>query len=326
LSDHYAKIRQYRDTYITNVSHNHLKLNQFHDELFQLVLKTALQQTIDQFGPLPSPFCFFVTGSAGRFEQSIWSDQDNGIIYLQQTSYAKAYFLQLGKEISIGLNDAGYSYCDGAVMASNPLWCQSLEDWEQQIDNWLEEASWESIRYLLIFLDARSVYGESSYVEMLKKQIYQEAKKGPLLHRALQNTMFLKKGVNVLGSFLTDTHGPHSGSLNLKEVGFLPYINAARLLAIKEARPETSTLLRLESISDKLLSEKVKQLYKEQFQKLLNYRLLLCPQTNYESGHYLPVSGLSKGQAKELKEILKNGTAFFHAVRRLIEKENSYGN
>jgi CBS domain-containing protein len=324
-NDLYSSVTEYRKVHIKEAASDHFQLNQLHDQMVQQVIIIALEQVSIQYGPPPCLFTFFVMGSAGRFEQSIWSDQDHGIIYLEQNDEVKAYFLRLGKEISKGLFQAGYPYCDGGVMASNPFWCKSINEWQQQLTKWILESSWESIRYLLIFLDGRTLYGEVTYVDTLKKHIY-ETNHGKLVSKALSNTLHLKKGTNVLGKLLVETHGPHARSLNIKEIGLFPYVNAIRLFSIKEKMLETSTLLRLNKIPESWFPASDKQLYEQQFLRLLNYRLLFGDHTNYDSGHYLAINRLTKEQVKEVKEILKNGAALFNNVRKLLEKEGLYEN
>jgi CBS domain-containing protein len=321
----YEEIRSYRDQQIPAVINDHFKLNLLHDKVITKVIDLSVSRIQVRNGPPPCPYSFFVMGSAGRFEQSIWSDQDHGIIYEQQSDEIKDYFLDLGREISVGLQIAGYDYCDGAVMASNPLWCKSLSEWQQQLSRWIQDSTWESIRQLLIFIDGRSMYGEEIYIEDLKHLVYQSIHNGPLLKRVLTNTLYFKKGMGVLGQVLVETHGPHAGLLNIKETALFPYVNAARLLAIKENITATSTLLRLDSIPDRLIKTSTKELYKQQFLKLLNYRLAHCDNTSYESSHYLRVDTLSKMQKNEVKEILKNGLALYRFVKNLVEKVDNHG-
>lgn len=242
----YSDIKQYRDHHISQVCRDSIQLNKLHEEIYHQVLNFSLKRITEQYGPPPTSFSFFVMGSAGRFEQSVWSDQDHGIIYQNQKDEAKTYFLSLGREISIGLNEVGYPYCNGNVMASNPLWCQSLGEWKQQLANWMDEASWETIRNLLIFIDGRSVFGEHSYIQHLKEMVLQTVHQKKLLPKILSNTMYMKKGVSVLGQILVETHGTHSGAVNSKEIAILPYVNAVRLLAFKERILESSTLSRME--------------------------------------------------------------------------------
>ncbi|MDQ0200534.1 DUF294 nucleotidyltransferase-like domain-containing protein [Neobacillus ginsengisoli] len=313
----FSEIRKYRESQMKDASGDHFKLNQVHEDILLQVLNTALYQMTDAFGPPPSLFSFFVMGSAGRYEQSVWSDQDHGIIYEDKNDVAKVYFLALGKEISDGLHQAGYKYCDGGVMSCNPLWCKSLFEWEQQIMEWTEESSWESIRHLLILIDARAVTGEQRLVENLKTSIYQTVHKKQLLPRFLENTLHLKKGIGVLGQILTETHGVHTGSLNIKDIALFPYVNAIRLLAVQEKLMDTSTLSRLDN-----LHVQDKELYKTMFLKLLHYRLKFGNHTDYESGHYLQIDLLTKEQKKEIKDIIKNGAALYHYVIKKIVKRH----
>lgn len=318
----YLEIRRFRDNQIIWVSRNHLLLNQLHDEIITRVLQVSIQQIEERYGPIPCPFTFFMMGSAGRFEQSVWSDQDHGIIYQQHGTKTNEYFLALGKEISLGLHLAGYDYCDGAVMASNPLWCKSLSEWREQLAKWLIDSNWECIRQLLIFIDGRSLYGEASFLENLKLEVYQTIHKEKLFNKILNNTLHLKKGIGVLGQILVETHGQHSGSLNIKEKAMFPYVNAIRLLAIKGNILETSTLSRLEKLPDVKLPSIKKELYKQQFLKLLNFRLTLSKPENYENSHFLSITTLSKKHREEIKEILRNGAYLHRYVRNLIEKED----
>jgi len=314
--DNYSAIAEYRNTHMKEAAKDHFQLNQLHDNIFKQVLEIAMKEIQIRYGPLPSPFSYFVMGSAGRFEQSVWSDQDHGIIYLDSSPEAKAYFLSLGKEVSKGLYQVGYPYCDGGVMSGNPFWCKSQTEWEKQILTWADEASWESLRYLLIFIDGRSFYGHHRLIEQLKSFTYLTIQKEHLLPRFYNNTLHFKKGIGVLGQLLVETHGIHAGSLNIKETTLFPYINAARLLAMKDHVLETSTLSRLNKLQIVDMD-----LYKTMFLKLLTYRLQFSTHTDYESGHYLPTDKLTKEQKNELKDIIKNGVALYQYAGKLIEKE-----
>ncbi|MFP7299210.1 DUF294 nucleotidyltransferase-like domain-containing protein [Neobacillus niacini] len=319
----YLEIKRFRDDQMIRVSHNHFQLNQLHDEIIHSVITLSIGQMIERSGPIPCPFTFFMMGSAGRFEQALWSDQDHGIIYQEQGTKINEYFLELGKEISQGLHLAGYVYCDGGVMASNPLWCKSLPQWRRQLADWLDDSSWELIRQLLIFIDGRSLYGNAGLLENLKMEVYQNIHKQNLIKKLLSNTLHLKKGRGILGQILVETHGPHSGALNIKEKALFPYVNAIRLLAIRGNIIETSTLSRLENLQESDLSSIKRELYKQQFLKLLNFRLSHAKTDNYENSHYLPITALSKEQKEEVKAILKNGAALYRYVRNLVDKEDT---
>ncbi|MEH7885217.1 DUF294 nucleotidyltransferase-like domain-containing protein [Bacillus sp. JJ1609] len=321
----YDQINDFRLQGIALASRNNDDLNEFHDQIYELVISLALRRMNMSYGDPPSIFTFFVMGSAGRFEQSIWSDQDHGIVFEANNDESKKYFINLGQEISDGLELAGYSKCSGGVMAGNSLWCKPMTEWKTQIHKWAADSSWESIRYLLIFADARPLYGAASLLSSLKKGYFSSIEEEHLIKRMLQNTMHFKKGVGVLGQLLVETHGTFSGSINLKDTAFFPYVNAARLLALNEKITESSTLSRFNLISQYALPSDESKFFANNFSRLLDFRLHHGNHYNYETGHYVNGEKLTKSERKELKEILKTGELLYFKVRGLIEKENHNG-
>ncbi|PFG15051.1 DUF294 nucleotidyltransferase-like domain-containing protein [Bacillus sp. es.036] len=319
--DNYENLRNMREQQIKHVATNHIELNQFHDQLMTQVVHLAIEKVKKEWGPPPSPFSFFLMGSGGRFEQSLWSDQDHGIVYKKTSDEAQNYFLNLGKEISDGLHTVGYEYCDGNVMASNPLWCKSVEAWKGQLENWMEDESFDAIRHLLIFIDARVLVGSESFIEALKEVIHLKIEEAPyLLKRMLKNTMRLQKGIGVFGQILVETHGSHTGEINLKQTALFPYVNAVRLLALKEKMMNTSTLSRLGALSDHTIGRSNRKHYEEEFRQLLQFRLTYGGNENYEAVHYVKIDALPKEQKKELKDRMKQGIELYHDTTKYFEK------
>ncbi|WP_139891940.1 DUF294 nucleotidyltransferase-like domain-containing protein [Bacillus sp. D386] len=322
----YSKIWAYRKQQFNSITLSPDELNLLHDEIIRQTITIAFNKTTQIFGSPPSPFCFFVMGSAGRKEQGIWSDQDHGIIFEHNHPEVRNYFLSLGKEISEGLMQVGYSLCEGKVMASNPFWCRSYNQWMQQLNDWIDDASWESIRYLLTFMDSRAFLGEERFIRQLKQYSYQLIDEKHLLIRILDNTMHIKKTIGVFGQLLLETHGPYSGCLNIKESAIYPYVNAGRILAINEKLNATTTIDRLKGVPDSVLPKQNREKYANQFAKLQTYRLVYGIHTDYESGHYLAVNKLSKVEKKNVKDIIKDGIQLTEYVKMLAAKGDQNGN
>ncbi|MCM3585633.1 DUF294 nucleotidyltransferase-like domain-containing protein [Mesobacillus maritimus] len=314
----YTQIRSFRDQKISQAWSHSALLNDFHDELMKQTIALAIRTVEDRLGPPRSPYCFFLMGSAGRLEQGIWSDQDHGIIYDSTEPEAQEYFLALGKEFVEGLAEVGYKVCDGNVMASNPLWCKSTEGWNKQVSNWLLDSSWESIRHFLTFFDARCFYGKD-YLTSLKNSFFPLLHRSCMLTRIIENTMHIKKGVGVLGQFLLETHGPFTGCINLKDTAFFPYVNAARVLAIRNNSVKTSTVERLQQLTDIDNRER----FITQFIKLQDYRLSYGLHSDYEAGHYVKINQMSKQQQKDLKIIIKDGIQLLNHVKEIVAKDDS---
>ncbi|UQX56725.1 DUF294 nucleotidyltransferase-like domain-containing protein [Cytobacillus pseudoceanisediminis] len=75
------------------------------------------------------------------------------------------------------MHAAGYPYCEGNVMSSNPLWCKSLSKWKRQIQAWMQEESLQTIRNLHIFYDSRVLAGQEEYIGELKSSIHTNIQK-----------------------------------------------------------------------------------------------------------------------------------------------------
>lgn len=316
------QIKEYKKIRIKKAAETNEQLNACHDEIMKQVFAAALEDYIKVSGLPPCEFVWFVTGSAGRLEQGLFSDRDHGIIFREADTDYQQYFLAFGKKLSDALNEVGYSYCEGNVMSSNPIWCKSLEDWKVQLLKWLEAESWESIRFLQIFYDARKLAGDAFFVEELRTFIHEyRFFKPALLKRFSNNVMRVKKGVGIFGQFFVERTGPYKGAIHLKNTLYLPYVNSIRLLAIKEGIQKTSTLERMNAL--KMIDRYQTFLipYEKYFAKILAYRIALFRDAKtYNDVHFLNIKQLTKEERQEIKQLLRNGIKLYQQVQRIIEK------
>jgi len=141
------------------------------DSIFYRTVELAIKQ----LGTPPAEFSFILLGSAGRSEQTLATDQDNAIIYDNVTPDAEEtvrnYFLKLGQMVSDDLNQIGYSYCKGGVMAKNPKWCKPISVWKEYFTNWITNASPQDLLEVKIFFDFRILYGKKDLTNELETHI-----------------------------------------------------------------------------------------------------------------------------------------------------------
>lgn len=314
----YVELAKWREKGMKTVSTNHQDLNMFHDNLMRKAVYLAIEKMISEWGNPPAHFDFFIMGSAARFEQSIWSDQDHGIIY-EGTDELQPYFLTLGSEIARAFSIVGYELCDGNVMASNTLWCQSVRSWKEQILLWLEEESLKSLRYFSTFFDSRVLVGTPTNLNNLKQTAFSKLDELPSLYtRLVENVENLNKGIGPFGQLLIKSSGVETGTLNIKETVLFPYVNSLRLLALKEkiTQPSTSSRFKYLPASYHLIKD-----FESDFTNLLNYRLSFQKNAeNYKTIHLLKVENLSKTEKSELKRIMNNGYKLFSKTKVIIEK------
>lgn len=318
----YESIRNWKELNITNFLDDIVSLNDFHDQVMIKVLEVAIKK----IGSPPCDFSWFITGSGGRLEQGLISDQDHGIAYEIANDENDVYFQVFGTEISNGLYEVGYPYCEGKVMSSNPEWCKSYEGWNKQLHDWMVEESWESMRFLQIFYDARVLHGKIGIINQLKTSIYDyQLQHQILLSRFTANVEHIKNVIGPVGQLLLERHGLYQGCVNLKYSGFLPYVNAVRLLSIREGIVETSTLVRMSYLIQMKEYTCLLKNSERNFSDLLKYRLSLSQVKSYSDTHYLQFDKLSKIEQKDIKRIIKGGINLHREVIALMKKGVRHG-
>ncbi|MFE4525130.1 DUF294 nucleotidyltransferase-like domain-containing protein [Cytobacillus firmus] len=317
----YQSLKKWKEEQILKYRSDISALNDFHDIIMKAVIRMALERTKKIERPSSWKFAWFTMGSSGRREQGFLSDQDHGLVFESGAAEAEKYFLELGEEVSKGLQAVGYPFCEGNVMSSNPLWCKSLSEWKEQIHAWMQEESLQTIRNLHIFYDSRVLAGEEEYIAELKSFIHVNLQKSPhLLTRMVETSMHMKKSVGPFGQLLAEEKGSHQGELDLKYAAFIPYVNAVRILAVKEGILDTSTIARMYKIMN-INGYGGLGKYRNNFAVLLKWRLQSYRQTDaYDDTHYIQLKTLSISERNELKDILKDAKKLHQFVVRTIQK------
>ncbi|WP_062051452.1 DUF294 nucleotidyltransferase-like domain-containing protein [Bacillus sp. JCM 19034] len=258
-------------------------------------------------------------GSGARQEQAFWSDQDHGIIYEKDSEKNQAYFLQLGNNIVDVLSKVGYERCDGNVMAANKKWCMSLDDWIKQLDYWLQENKWETLRFTLTFFDSRVLIGEEKLLKTLKSHLFTSVNEQPfLLRRFTENTGRLRKGLGMFNQLLVETKGEYQGLFDFKQIVLFPYVNGLRLLALKHDIYVPSTLERFDHLPKDYQSIKAK---KNSFAKLLEKRVEWTADVKeYDHVHYLSLKQVSDADQRQLKRWIKEGHQLYREIERACKE------
>ncbi len=215
-----------------------------------------IQLALADLGPPPAPFVFVAMGSQGRQEQTLLTDQDNGIIYSpdEKTNpeMAADYFMKLGSSVCESLNLAGYPFCQGRVMASNPRWCRSLPEWLAGFNAWVQTPESQEIIDLSIFFDFRPVFGDAELSHEMRRHIHAVLLQSPAFFNFYaQNSLMFKPPLRLLGNiYLSGGATEHAGEINLKDA-MMPIVSFARLYALRHQINQTNTLKRIEALAER---------------------------------------------------------------------------
>lgn len=214
-------------------------------------LTVRLIEITEQDFQLPRvAWAWIAFGSEGRYEQTLATDQDNGIIFAAAAGAAEEIrraLLPFAQEINRRLDRLGFPLCKGNVMAGNPELCLSLEEWQQRYARWLRSNSPQALLDATIYFDFRAIYGDDSLTEALHTWLNQNAPKATLFLRFMAESALAVKPP--LGGLLRDfsftEHKEFPHTIDLKAQGARLFVDAARILALANGIDATSTAERL---------------------------------------------------------------------------------
>jgi CBS domain-containing protein len=196
-------------------------------------------------------FCWMALGSEGRFEQTLNTDQDNGIIFQaksgQDAEAVRADLLPFARRVNLALAECGFPLCNGEVMASNPKWCLSLPEWKATFANWIDHGDPMALLYSTIFFDFRPLHGTEHLAGELRGWLREAARKNSrFLHQLAVNALRNRPPLGLVRDFVTgDGH-----TVDLKLNGVTPFVDAARIYSLANGGHQTNTVGRLRELAD----------------------------------------------------------------------------
>jgi CBS domain-containing protein len=191
--------------------------------------------------------CLIVMGSEGRGEQTVRTDQDNGLILSEPVDKTKLDAFRT--DFSGALSSFGFPLCPGKVMVSNPVWSKPLSDYLADFRNWMALPDNTSHLNVAIFYDARAVAGDA--------QLLTEAKTA-LIELVRGEQAFLAHFARAIDAFATPiglfksliTSAGNGDALDLKKGGIFPVVHGVRSLALEHGLMETATDKRIVRLRD----------------------------------------------------------------------------
>lgn len=209
------------------------------------------QRLIELIAPthgLEGAWCWLALGSEGRLEQTLATDQDNALIFTAhgEIEAARRRFLAFAQEVNVALAACGFPLCKGEIMARNPKWCLTREEWQGVFVGWIRSPQPDALLNASIFFDFRALAGEAGLAGDLRSTVLQAAAGNAAFRRAMaENALRSRPPLGLLRDFTTDDSTDFPGTLDLKAVGARLFVDGARLLALALGQPATSTAARL---------------------------------------------------------------------------------
>ncbi|MEM0923616.1 MAG: DUF294 nucleotidyltransferase-like domain-containing protein, partial [Pseudomonadota bacterium] len=201
----------------------------------------------EALGKAPVPFLWLACGSQGRQEQTGVSDQDNCLFLDDAASEDDlAYFAKLAKFVSDGLNRAGYFYCPGDMMATNPRWCQTVSVWRGYFRRWVDKPDPEAQMLASVMFDLRPIAGDKSLYAALQQETLHYAEENSIfVAHMVANSLKHAPPLSLFRQVSTIRSGAHKDTVDLKMNGVVPVVDLGRIYALQGKLTAVNTRARL---------------------------------------------------------------------------------
>jgi CBS domain-containing protein len=215
--------------------------------------------------------CLIVMGSEGRGEQTVRTDQDNGLILAGPVDRATLDTFRV--DFSTALADFGFPPCSGNVMVRNSAWSKPLSEYLADFHRWVALPEESAHMNVAIFYDACAIAGDERLLTKAKTTLID------LIHGEQAYLAHFARAVDAfptpIGLFnkLITSEGK-GDALDLKKGGIFPIVHGVRSLAIERGLLETATDKRIARLRDMgVLQADFARELSQTFQFLLMLRL-----------------------------------------------------
>jgi CBS domain-containing protein len=233
------------------------QLTQFISALNDALTRRVIQLALDHHDFAGVEWAWLAFGSEGRDEQTFSTDQDNGIVFTcpdaDGVKALRKRFLAFALDVNKDLDRCGFPLCKGKIMASNPQWCLTLDEWKNQFSKWVRTPEPEALLNASIFFDFRTLFGSAELAEEMRRYLLNATGGNSLFLQSMARiALSVTPPLGTLRDFITDREPGHPGKIDLKKYGSRIFVDVARIYALATGVHNTNSVQRLRIASKRL--------------------------------------------------------------------------
>lgn len=230
------------------------------------------------------PWAWVRIGSGGRREMVLNSQQANMLIHAnpeseEQAKRAEKWFGLVATRVNDGMQACGFTPSD--FVARDSRWRKSLREWKRTYREWILQADAKRVAGAGIFFDLRVIYGQRALVDELKADIVDALNVQAMdpdrtfLQMMATDALEQRPPLNFLKRFIVERSGSQRHTINIRDRGTLPVVEAARVLALELRYLEsTNTVDRLQYAAEALPEmSRILEATLEAYRFLVDFRL-----------------------------------------------------
>lgn len=199
--------------------------------------------------------CWLGLGSEGRAEQTIATEQYNAILFVPndaETPEARVResIVPFARAVNQALDRCGYPLSTADVMAGNPRWCLSLDEWRSMFAHWIDRGDAQALLGAAIFFDFRPLWGASEHADTLRRDVGSRALAAPRFRKQLaDNARRSRPPLSWLGEIVASTDATGAEGIDVRLCAVMPIVDAARVLALGNGVAATGTVERMRAVA-----------------------------------------------------------------------------
>jgi CBS domain-containing protein len=144
------------------------------------------------------------------------------------------------------LNEAGYVYCPGDMMATADRWRKPVKIWRSYFEGWIETPNPEAQMLASVMFDLRAIGGTESLFSDLQASTLKAASKNSIfVSHMIANSLKHTPPLGLLRGFATIRSGEHKNRIDLKHNGVVPVVDLGRVYALRGRLTAVNTRARL---------------------------------------------------------------------------------
>jgi CBS domain-containing protein len=270
---------------------------------------------------LPIGATYLVLGSEGRGEQTLRTDQDSAIIYIDDLTPEKFSDVErFADRLIDALETIGVPRCPGNIMANTPEWCHSITDWEKLVDQWIDVPNPDNMLNFGMLQDLRALHGDDTLSAQLRKYICLAVHRNTIFFPNMAgHVVRFPDPFTMFGRIRVENSGEYKGMIDLKKAGIFAISAGASLLTLEANQIGGTTWEKLEFLEKRgLFTSGDHKIIAESFTFLTQLRLKLQLQelaVNAKPTNYVSPRLMSGTEERQFRQALKGVKTFLWIFR-----------
>lgn len=269
---------------------------------------------------LPEGAAYLALGSEGRGEQTLRTDQDSAIVYIDDLPPEDFHQIErFANRLVDALEEIGVPRCPGNIMANNPQWRHSLTEWKRLLDEWITIPIPENMLNFGMFQDLRPLHGDETLGTQLRDHIRAAVLDNcPFFPNMACHAVRFPPPLTIFGRIRVERRGENRGKIDIKKAGIFAITLGVSLLALEAGLIGGSTWEKLEKLEkQRVLTAGDIKLIEKTFTFLVRLRLQLQTRelsARDKSTNHLDPRLMSDSERFQFRQALKGVCSFLQIM------------